>query len=113
MLPDFFFFLFSLFSRPRAGLATVLCSSLALAANTLYVRNKKQLRRSRRSDFPLKTTLLNVYSSSAQPHQNLPNLAISDPTKISYDILVKIQLWNLWFVEAYQNSILRGQGLSA
>ena len=25
---------------------------------------------------------------------------------------VKIQLWNLEFVEAYQNSILRGQGLS-
>ena len=25
---------------------------------------------------------------------------------------VKIQLWNLGFVEAYQNSILRGQGLS-
>ena len=25
---------------------------------------------------------------------------------------VKIQLWNLGFVEAYQNSILQGQGLS-
>ena len=25
---------------------------------------------------------------------------------------VKIQLWNLGFVEAYRNSILRGQGLS-
>ena len=25
---------------------------------------------------------------------------------------VKIQLWNLGFVKAYQNSILRGQGLS-
>ena len=25
---------------------------------------------------------------------------------------VKIQLWKLGFVEAYQNSILRGQGLS-
>ena len=25
---------------------------------------------------------------------------------------VKIQLWNLGFVEAYENSILRGQGLS-
>ena len=25
---------------------------------------------------------------------------------------VKIQLWNLRFVEAYQNSILRGQRLS-
>ena len=28
------------------------------------------------------------------------------------DKIVKIQLWNLGFVEAYQNSILRGQGLS-
>ena len=25
---------------------------------------------------------------------------------------VKIQLWNLRFVDAYENSILRGQGLS-
>ena len=40
VLPDFLFsFLFSLFSRPRAGLATMLSNSLGLAINTLNVRN--------------------------------------------------------------------------
>ena len=28
------------------------------------------------------------------------------------DMNVKVQLWNLGFVKAYQNSIFRGQGLS-
>ena len=35
----FSFVLFSLFSRPRAGLATVLSSFFGLATNTLNVRN--------------------------------------------------------------------------
>ena len=40
MLPDFLFCSFSLFSRPRAGLATVSSSSFfELATNTLNVRN--------------------------------------------------------------------------
>ena len=38
---------------------------------------------------------------------------IWDQKSASYAIRnVKIQLWNLGFVEAYENSILRGQGLS-
>ena len=50
-------------------------------------------------------------------------LVMSDPPPKTSEVLtgssmqkkipnVKVQLWNLGFVDAYQNSILRGQGLS-
>ena len=38
-LPDFLFFIFSLFSRPRAGLATVYSSFFGLATSRLNVRS--------------------------------------------------------------------------
>ena len=42
MLPDFFsFVLFFVFSRPRAGLATVSSSFCGLATSTLNVRNNR------------------------------------------------------------------------
>ena len=40
-LPDFFSSFLSLFSRSRAGLATVSSSFFGLATNTLNVRNNK------------------------------------------------------------------------